>query len=77
MKCAHIASAKKVPPNTSFAEKTLSSLNRAQSAKMDKLFRTTHAIAKKGRPFTDYVWMCDLDEMKGIDIGKHIVFIHK
>ena len=37
---------------------------------MDKLFRTTHAIAKKGRPFTDYVWMCDLDEMKGIDIGK-------
>ena len=37
---------------------------------MDKLFRTAHAIAKKGRPFTDYVWMCDLDEMKGIDIGK-------
>ena len=70
MKCARIASAKKAPPNTSIAEKTLSSLNRAQSEKMDKLFRTAHAIAKKGRPFTDYVWMCDLDEMKGIDIGK-------
>ena len=37
---------------------------------MDKLFRTAHAIAKKERPFTDYVWKCDLDEIKGIDIGK-------
>ena len=33
MKCARIASAKKAPPNTSIAEKTLSSLNRAQSEK--------------------------------------------
>ena len=70
MKCARIASANKAPPNTSIAEKTLSLLNRAQSEKMDKLFRTAHAIAKKGRPFTDYVWVFDLDEMKGIDIGK-------
>ena len=70
MKCARIASAMKAPTSTSIAEKTLTSLNLAQSEKMDKLFRTAHAIAKKGRPFTDYVWMCDLDEMKGIDIGK-------
>ena len=36
---------------------------------MDKLFCTAHAIAKKGRPFTDFVGMCELDEMKGLEIG--------
>ena len=29
-----------------------------------------HAIVKHRRPFTDYVWMCELDEKKGIDIGR-------
>ena len=37
---------------------------------MAKPFRTAHAIAKKGRPFTDFVWMCELDEMKGLKIGE-------
>ena len=68
--CVSIAAANKAPPSTSIAEKTLVTLNRAQFEKMDKLFRTAHAIAKKGRPFTGFVWMCDLDEMKGLDIGK-------
>ena len=27
-------------------------------------------IAKKGRPFTNFVWMCDLDQMKGLKIGE-------
>ena len=35
---------------------------------MDKLFRTARAIAKKGRPFTDFAWMCELNEMKGLEI---------
>ena len=59
----------RAPQNTSAAEKALSSMHRAQLYKMDKLFHTAHAIAKKGRPFTDFVWMCEHDEMKGIDIG--------
>ncbi|XP_014667131.1 PREDICTED: zinc finger protein 862-like [Priapulus caudatus] len=33
------------------------------------LFRNAHGIAKHCRPFTDYVWMCQLDAQKGIDIG--------
>ena len=65
-----IAAAKKAPLNTSIAERTLSSMNRAHCEKMDKLFCTTHAIAKKGKPFTDFAWMCDLDEMKGLDISQ-------
>ena len=68
--CVSVAAAKIAPPSTSIAEKTLTTLNRAQYGKMDKLFRTAHAIAKKGRPFTDFVWMFDLDDMKGLDIGK-------
>ena len=32
------------------------------------LFRTAHAIAKHGRPFTDFSWMCQLDE-KSVTIG--------
>ena len=67
--CARIAAAKRAPPNTSAAEKALSSMHRALHSKMDKLFHTAHTIAKKGRPFTEFVWMCELDEMKGIDIG--------
>ena len=68
--CTHIAAAKKALPNTSQAEKALSSMHRAHFSKMDKLFCTTQAIAKKDRPFTDFGWMCELDEMKGLQIGK-------
>ena len=45
-------------------------MNRANFNKMEKLFHTAYAIAKKGRPFTDFVWMCELDEMKGLEIGE-------
>ena len=31
------------------------------------MFRTCHANAQ---PFTDFVWQFQLDEMKGLDIGK-------
>ena len=70
LQCTRIAAAKRVPPNSSPAEKALCSLHQAQKEKMDKLFRTAHAIAKKGRPFTDFVWMCELDERKGLKIGE-------
>ena len=56
-KCSSAAATKTAASNTSLAE-------------MQKLFRTAHAIAKKGRPFTDFVWMCELDEMKGLKIGE-------
>ena len=32
-------------------------------------FRTSHAIAKHQRPYTDYVWHCSLDAQKGLEVG--------
>ncbi|KAK2156220.1 hypothetical protein NP493_1988g00023 [Ridgeia piscesae] len=31
--------------------------------------RNAHALAKSRRPFSDFPWLCDLDEKKGLDIG--------
>ena len=36
----------------------LTSLTKAQTKRVRKLMRNTHAIVKKARPFTDYEWMC-------------------
>ena len=33
------------------------------------MFRTVHAINIQGRPAQDYIWMNELDETKGLDIG--------
>ena len=52
------------------AEAALASLNKAQTDRLQKLFRSAHAIAKKGRPFTDFEWMCELDTKKGVEIGE-------
>lgn len=39
--------------------KSLVLMKSAEFEKMGMLFRNVHAIGKKGRPFTDYVWMCE------------------
>ncbi|KAK2185095.1 hypothetical protein NP493_246g02021 [Ridgeia piscesae] len=33
------------------------------------MFRTCHALAKHARPYTDYVWLCNVDKRKGLDAG--------
>jgi hypothetical protein len=33
--------------------------------KMSILFCNVHSLAKHRRPFTDYDWLCELDEKKG------------
>ena len=38
-------------------------------AKLEKMFRTCHAMAKHKRPFKDFVWQCKLDKGKGLKIG--------
>ena len=43
----------------SVAVKSLALMKSAELEKMGMLFRNVHAIGKKGRPFTDYVWMCE------------------
>ena len=52
-------------PGESEADKCIEKLNSAVINKLDKLFRTAHAVAKHNRPFSDYVWMSELDERKG------------
>jgi hypothetical protein len=37
---------------------------------MTNLFRNVHALIKKRCPFTDFIWMCELDEIKGVGIGE-------
>jgi hypothetical protein len=31
---------------------------------------TKTAFLSKSHPFTDFIWMCELDEIKGVDIGE-------
>ena len=61
--------AKTVDVGQSMAEETLQKMNQAQFKKLCIQFHTAHALAKKARPFADFVWMCDLDQAKSVDIG--------
>ncbi len=48
-------------PEETAAVKALTSMKAAQfdAKRMRLLFRNVHAIGKKMRPFSDYVWMCE------------------
>ena len=54
---------------TTPAHQILLTLNKLTVERLKHLFRNCHAIGKKGRPYTDYVWICLLDKLKGVDIG--------
>ena len=56
-------------PGLSVADKTMDQLEKATFDKMYKLLWNAHAIARHSRPYTDFVWMCTLDDMKGVQIG--------
>ena len=45
-------------------------LDQKNSKQFDIRFRNVHALIKNGKSFNDYQWMCNLDEQKGIEIGK-------
>ncbi|XP_071486689.1 zinc finger protein 862-like [Diadema antillarum] len=64
-----IKAANDAPPGTSQAEKAIRKMNETVVNRLTHLFRNAHAISKQCRPFTDFVWLCKLDEAKGIDIG--------
>ena len=32
-------------------------------------FRNAHAIVKAGKPFKEPIWLCDLDDVKRLDVG--------
>lgn len=43
----------------SLAGRSLTLMKTSELEKMQLLFRNAHAIGKKGRPFTDFAWMCE------------------
>ncbi|XP_068952228.1 sperm flagellar protein 2 [Petaurus breviceps papuanus] len=50
-------------------EQLMKNRNKVLLGRIENLFRSCHAIAKTGRPLKDFVWMCKLDDMKGVDVG--------
>ncbi|XP_039767432.1 zinc finger protein 862-like [Ornithorhynchus anatinus] len=56
-------------PSGASSEQMIKRLSRVTLGRIENLFRSCHAIAKTGRPLRDFVWMCKLDDMKGVDIG--------
>ena len=68
-KCLAVEAASK-PAMDSEAGKILVTLNRALTEKLRIKFRSVHALAKHDRPFTDYIWQCELDELKGVNVGQ-------
>ena len=57
---------KKKPP----AMKAKLSLNNLAMDRLTILFLTVHTINLQGWPASDYCWMSELDEVKGLNIGK-------
>ena len=70
-RCAEHQEALAATPGTNPAERALEAMNHQDFEKMRKLFRISHSVAKKGRPFIDYIWSVDLHEVThGISLGK-------
>ena len=44
-------------------------LNQTVFERMKVMFRNVHALVKNRRSFSDFPWMLELDEKKGIDVG--------
>ncbi|KAJ8038365.1 hypothetical protein HOLleu_15763 [Holothuria leucospilota] len=57
-------------PGQTEASRALKMLNKQVLSRLALQFRNVHGLCKKGRPYTDYTLLCDLDEAKGMDIGK-------
>ena len=61
------------PTSSSVASSSLVKLKSHVASRVKMMFRTVHGMALKGRPFTDFVWLCHLDRSKGLDIGTDYV----
>ncbi|XP_017200164.2 sperm flagellar protein 2 isoform X2 [Oryctolagus cuniculus] len=57
------------PENRASTELMMRTMSKVTLGRVENLFRSCHAIAKTGRPLKDFIWMCKLDDMKGVDIG--------
>ena len=70
----HLFSAKKYAneqkPEETLAMKAKLSLNKLVLDRLTISFHTVHAINLQGWPASDYCWMSEFDEVKGLNIGK-------
>ena len=57
------------PIQKSDAANILVTLNKCNAEKLEKMFRTCHALVLKNRPISDFMWHNDLDEKKGLQLG--------
>lgn len=57
------------PTGRAAAEPMARTMSKVTLGRVENLFRSCHAIAKAGSPLKDFVWMCQLDAMKGVDTG--------
>ena len=49
--------------------KALTKLREKDYEQMVIKFRNAHAVAKHDKSFRDFKWICELDEVKGLDVG--------
>jgi hypothetical protein len=54
------------------AIKSSDMLDAKDAGRLALKFRNVHAVVTNKRPFRDYLWLCDLDEAKGLDVGATI-----
>lgn len=73
-KCIAIYDGKQKPILDTQAAKIVRTLNEDNFRKMKILFNTTHALAIKNRPFTDFKWLCNLQTKNDIQLGE--TYIH-
>ena len=66
---AKLAKQKGQAMQSSDAGKALLSLKTAERYVLASLFRNAHAVAKRGRPLTDNVWICEAIAAQGVDVG--------
>lgn len=64
-----IMAARHAEPGSSKAERMIKKMKETTIHRLEHLFKKAHAMAKQCWPFTDYVWLCQLDNAKGLDIG--------
>ena len=55
-------------PGKSVTDDSMAKLLKEALPKLSVMFRTVHGLAKNNRPLTDFKWLCDLDEAKGLEI---------
>ena len=52
------------------AGKAVSQLKAAETSRLSILFRNAHSVCKNNGPLTDFISLCQLDKVKGLDIAE-------